>query len=55
MVVIDRGFWKKVAEKWSTRTDGVDIPELPPVPDEWGDEEEVLFDDLADILGDIEI
>ena len=55
--MINRDFWKRVAGKWSTTTDGIDIPDTGPISDDLGLDSDIddVFDELDDILADIDI
>ena len=55
--MINREYWVKVAAKWSTKTDGIDIPDLKPIDDDLGldDDIDAVSDELDDILADIDI
>ena len=56
--MINQEYWKTVASKWATKSDGIDIPDIGPIDSDLGlDDEEFdgITDELDDILADIEI
>ena len=54
--MIDHAFWEKVARKWTTESDGVEIPEAKPIDDNLGlDDFDDITDELDDILADLVI
>lgn len=56
--MINHKYWKRVAEKWATRNDGIEIPDIDHIDPDLGlDDEEFgnITDELDDILADIEI
>lgn len=46
--MIDHAFWEKVAQKWTTEGDGIEIPEAAPIHDDLG------LDDFDDITGELD-
>lgn len=48
-------FWGKVAEKWTTKSDGIEIPEIGTVEVTEIDDEETdaINDEIGDILADL--
>lgn len=56
--MIDQEYWKKIALQWATDSDGIIIPEVGKIDDDFGlDDTEFggIQDELDDILADIEI
>lgn len=55
--MINRGFWEKVAAEWSTRSDGIIIPDIKPIEDDLGLDPDIddASDELDDILADLDI
>ena len=56
--MIDQEYWKKIALKWATESDGIIIPEVGKIDDDFGlNDAEFggIQDELDDILADIEI
>lgn len=55
--MIDKDFWKRIAENWSKEDDGIVVPDIGEVP-KIADEDLILFDDMSndeinDILADL--
>ena len=55
--MIDKDFWKRIAENWSKEDDGIVVPDIGEVP-EIAAEDLILFDDMSndeinDILADL--
>ena len=53
--MIDRDFWMKIAARWIAPGDGIEIPEIGPVPDELGLDFDDAMDEIEDILADLDI
>lgn len=60
--MIDKNFWKRIAENWSMEDDGIDVPDDKKQEAEKAkgikDEDLILFDDITndeinDILADL--
>ena len=55
--MIKQEFWKKVAREWSTRDDGIVIPDIEPIDGDLGldDDLKAWTDELDDILAEFDI
>ena len=55
--MINREFWEMVAEKWSAKEDGIEIPDLFSIPDDLGNMSDILdaVEDMEDLLADFDI